>query len=464
MNDSAPTQRALTPFTLLSPEDREWWIEQCYVLPDANSALYDPERSLLLIGERGSGLSTLFEVFQHVYPLVDDHPMPLTTPQPFCFAYPIYCWPGQPQALFSHDDTSHFKQWMALIAHHLIHVFKRDPALLQRPSVASFEFLVWLMRHYLGSRRADGWCQFVEQQHPAAEIKTIVAEARRGKYDNVYTDDHANDTAGQIEECVELLAQLGWNGVYAVAELSFEQWSAFSADHQATLQASIERLLSHLTPIQHQRFGFKIGVVADVMISETIKKLPRGRASVMQHTWTADALSDMSTRLLSALADKPLRIEELIAPALWHDLHNDMLHIWGKPSPLALVAIIHSCYEHAPTFTPLQPDQISAIRTKLYQQYAPLRYDPASNAALVWRGATKITLDEAQFHVFQALWRHGRTKTHAQKPELQNLAGSSANLDKIISRIREKIEPFPNARIYLQRNQSQGIWLECCQF
>ena len=464
MNDSAPTQRALTPFTLLSPEDREWWIEQCYVLPDANSALYDPERSLFLIGERGSGLSTLFEVFQHVYPLVDGHPMPPTTPQPFCFAYPIYCWPGQPQALFSHDDTSHFKQWMALIAHHLIRVFKRDSALLQRLSGASFEFLVWLMRHYLGSCRAAGWYQFVEHQHPAAEVQTIVAEARRGKYDTMYTDDHANDIAGQIEECVELLTQLGWNGAYAVAELSFEQWSAFSADDQATLQASIEQLLSHLTPIQHQRFGFKIGVVGDVMASETVKKLPRGRAMVMHHTWTADALSAMSTRLLSAVVDKPLTIEEIIAPALWPDLHNDMLHIWGSPSPLALVAIIHSCYDHAPTFTLLQPHQVSAIRTKLYQQYAPLRYDPTSNAALVWRGATKITLDEAHIRVFQVLWRHGRTKTYARKEALESLAGSSTNLDKIISRIRNKIEPFPNARIYLQRNQAEGIWLECCQF
>lgn len=192
-------KNAVIPFTFLSLEERQLWIDQCYVLPQSNSALYDSERSVLLIGERGSGLSTIFDVFRHEYALIDDNPAPPLTQRPFCFAYPIHLWPGQPQALFIDDGTSHFKQWMALIAQHLISVFKRDPRLLQRIPLSSFDFVVWLMRHYLGPRRAEMWYRFVEQQHSSAKVGQIVDEARLGKHDHVYTDSN-NDITGQIED------------------------------------------------------------------------------------------------------------------------------------------------------------------------------------------------------------------------------------------------------------------------
>jgi hypothetical protein len=104
------------------------------------------------------------------------------------------------------------------------------------------------------------------------------------------------------------------------------------------------------------------------------------------------------------------------------------------------------------------------VRAALYRHYAPLRYYPQVSSSQIWRGASRIALDEAQVAVFQALWRHGRTRSYASKEELVALAGSPTNLDKIISRIRKKLEPVPGTEIYLHRTQSLGTRLEHCLF
>jgi hypothetical protein len=71
-----------------------------------------------------------------------------------------------------------------------------------------------------------------------------------------------------------------------------------------------------------------------------------------------------------------------------------------------------------------------------------------------------IMLEEAPFGCFKILWNErGRTVSVTR---LREHTGSQANLDKNISRLRERLEPFFKERhyLYLQRDMGRGIWIE----
>jgi hypothetical protein len=449
--------RALAGFSRLAPDDQAWWIEHCYMLPSYNNALYDPERSVLVIGEHGSGLSTSFDILRYHYPLINDDPTPPATPQPLLFAYPPQCWPGQPQALFSADQDSHFKQFMAHLAEQIASIFKYRPALLGRLSLIGHEFMAWMARHYLGPRRGELWCRFVEQHDSGLAVADVLARARRGDLDSLYQDDLPNDMRGQIEECLDIVRALGWNGIFAVAELGHAAWLATPPAQQEALRQSLLRLLESLTLLQNREFGFKVGIVADLLSLKDAEQIPRSRTEVIAHSWTNAELEVLARRLWTADHGAP---GPPLTPADWRALEPDITSIWGKPCPAASVGVIGACA--ALRATSPAPPALDDVRAELYRQHAPLRYYPQISGSQVWRGAERITLEEAQIVVFQALWRHCRTKSYASKEELLGLAGSATNLDKIISRIRKHLEPIPGAEIYLHRTQTLGTRLEHC--
>ncbi len=127
-------------------------------------------------------------------------------------------------------------------------------------------------------------------------------------------------------------------------------------------------------------------------------------------------------------------------------------------------AVAHWLRTTPPLASTLTPEQLLSLRKVLYIAGARLRYT-IEQPQIIWRGRTMITLDDTHIQVFQALWKHSQNKSIAQTEELVRFTGSNANLDKIISRIRSRLEPFAHLRtyIYLERNQGIGIRLNYCE-
>jgi DNA-binding response OmpR family regulator len=85
----------------------------------------------------------------------------------------------------------------------------------------------------------------------------------------------------------------------------------------------------------------------------------------------------------------------------------------------------------------------------------PLRLVPEQMA--VWRGPQLLTLDRQPFELLRKLFDlQGQPAPEA----LLQIAGTQANLNTLIGRIRKIIEPIAKTNIYIQNKRDLGYWLE----
>jgi hypothetical protein len=441
------------PLPRLSPDERHQWVAQCYVRAGWDRVLQDPHRSAVLIAMPGSGLTTSLTLLE----LLRDQHRLLT------FKYSPDQWPGQRGALITGDDQDHFPQFMAHIAEICTDTLKRDPEKLARISLSGHEFLIWMVRYYLGQRRSNLWLRQLEQHHQDTEMQKLIDKARTGEFDTLYTSANVSDIHGQIEECLDLVQSLGWNGIYAIVDINAHDWLTRAQNERASLIDGVKRLLETLTPLQRAGFGFKMGIPPMLLSKEECQLLSRDRVDVISYTWTPDALWEVADRQFTAATGQQHTLRNSFTAGQWQLPEADMRSIWGQPCPAGMSAITKHIVQRQPA-GPLSDQDLQALRKNLYASHATLYYDAHSSRATVWRGMTRLTLEEAQIRVFDLLWRsHGK---YIQNEELLDVAGSKVNLDKIISRIRQVIEPLGEFReyIYLQRTAAIGVWLEHCTF
>lgn len=433
------------PLTSLTDEQEIQWLEKCYLRSQCDLLFQDRARSAIVITDPGSGLSTSMFLAARAGFLT--------------FSYTPDQWPGQPYALIKTPDLDHFSQFMAQIAQLCTDKIRSDPKYLAECPAQTYEFLYWLVLHYLGRRRADLWLRYL-QQHVTSETQTFITQAQQGIFDTLYGNESVNDIYGQIDECLGLAECLGWNGIYALIEINIYDWIQRSVEDRAMLRDGLERLLRSLTLIQRPGFGFKLGVPMQMLSVDKAEELARGRATVITYTWTPNELDMLTQRMLQTAAGDQDELQFLTRPSFWKTIEPDIYSIWGQKCPAAISAVLRFVLEinERDGWTSSQ-ENVLGLRQRLYQSHALLRRD-AVDPSVVWRGATPLPLDDAQQRIFAELWRHGG---HAvQNSALLPLAGSRPNLDKIISRIRQAIEPLAQSRtyLYLMRSNSQGMWLE----
>lgn len=428
--------------TSLSPAQQAAWLERCYVRSQGDLLLSDQERSVVVIAPSGSGQSTSLTLLEQATYLT--------------FKYTPEQWPGQPYALIK--SPHHFDQFMAHVAQKSTDKLRAQPELLARCPRLTHEFLYWLVRRYLGNRRADVWLDHLQEHYPVDATLAMIERAKEKRFEDLYDGDSVNDIYGQIDEAKSLAHTLDWSGIYAIIDISMRDWFERAGEQRKALDRGLEQLFQSLTLIQRPQFGFKLAISDRLLTAEKAEELLRGRATVITVTWTGPELRLMAERLLAAATDNTLKLDHVTPLELWQALEPDIRSIWGQPCPAAIKAIIeHVLKLYEPGGWSTTADDLRRLREELYRCNARLRRDPTVPGKL-WRAATDVQLDEAQQRVFDELWRsRGRPlSTIALLP----LAGSNANLDKIVSRIRQAIEPLANSRIYLNRSTSQGVWLQ----
>ena len=90
-----------------------------------------------------------------------------------------------------------------------------------------------------------------------------------------------------------------------------------------------------------------------------------------------------------------------------------------------------------------------------YQRHVPLRLVPEQMG--VWRGPQLLTLDRQPFELLRKLFDlQGQPAPEA----LLQIAGTQANLNTLIGRVRKIIEPIAKTNIYIQNKRDLGYWLE----
>jgi hypothetical protein len=440
----------LQPFDMMTPDQQQRWFEKCYMRSSVDDLLADPQRSTVVVTTPGCGISTSLAL--------------LMSQGLLTFPYGLDQWPGEQHAFTYAPD--HFSQMMAHVAHVFIERFKASPGQLTQCSPLTHEFLAWMVRRYLGARQGQLWLRFLEQQ-TNEQLQQAIERVRASTGQELYTNDTVGDIYSQIDECLDLARTLGWEGIYAVVDIPIMNWIERTPDKRLDLLDKAKRLLTSLTPLQRPGFGFKIGVSANLLSVQDAQVLLRNRATITTFAWKEHELRAIMQRCLSLSAYQSISLDTLLPHNWWDLTQEDMRSIWGVPGPSGILALLQEALEQYNVAPQVVADaRWFTIRQNLYRHYAPLRCNPDDEERVVWRGTIAIPLDEQQWRLFTTVWKHHGS--FVSNEALLDIAGSRANLDQIVSRVRQAIEPMMKSRtyLYLFRTTSNGTWLDrqMCRF
>jgi len=278
---------------------------------------------------------------------------------------------------------------------------------------------------------------------------------RSGLCDNLYNDD-SNGIANQIDEAQDLAALLGWRGIFARVDVGWLEWARRTIEQRRALFDGITSLLGALTPVR-PGFGYKLGISSALDLSpDKVHRLVRGRAVVDTWTWNDAQLRELVVRYVLAAGGPDPRA--WLADPLWELLRRDLVAIWGLPGPAAAVTLAHELLQRDEQPA---PGPLLELRKQLYARTALLLLDPDPVRRTIWRGRVPIILDETPYRFFERLWRSRGSPVANES--LQEIAGSQANLDQYISRLRKKLEPFLKQNsytMYIKRQPGLGTQLE----
>lgn len=427
---------------LLPPEQLQRWLDVCYVPSNIDALFADADRSVVALTSAGCGLTTSLALLPS-YGFLS-------------FSYNPEDWPGQPNAFTTHGD--HFSQWMARIATSFTDQLRLNEAILLELPQSQHEFLIWMQRHYLGARQGRNWLEYVRTRlHPDTwnQLNEVVIQP---EFETLY-GAAVGDLYGQIDECLIIAERLGWRGIYASIDISWSYWFDQNAEARRKFVEDVKRLLTTLTPLQRPRFGIKMGLPRQMVSPQEVKAWVRGRVTVRAYEWSASELQHITAKLLALPVEQASDEHTYHSELLWQHFAPDIISIWGAPVPSASVVLAQLGAQLQTTS--LDKTHFMALRYQLYSQVALLRLDPDHTQHVVWRGMTRIILDETPYRFFKVLWHH--RGAFASNETLLDVATTKTNLDKIVQRLREAIEPFYKEKekrfIYIERNSASGTRL-----
>jgi hypothetical protein len=286
-----------------------------------------------------------------------------------------------------------------------------------------------------------------------------VSESQEDLYDN-----SISGLRGQIDECLGIARTLGWNGIFARIDLHWSDWIGRAPTEREKLTMTLRELLTMLTPLR-RGFGIKLGLPRHLFTTQEVRELVRDRAFLTSYNWTLDDVAELTRRLVTLATDGVVDADQFLTSAVWKVIEEDISAIWEMPGPAAATAVAHSLIQSIQIRTP-SSDIVTELRHALYRSSAFLRLDRDVTQRCVWRGMMRITLDETPFRFFELLWKH--KGDFVDNEALMDIAGSKANLDKNISRVRESIEPFykDGFYLYVHRRIGSGTWIDrsLCHF
>lgn len=432
------------PVATMPADVWQLWRARCYVESDVDLLLADPVRSIVVGTYSGCGITTSLSM--------------LPTKNLLIFSYNPDQWPGQPQA-FTKAKT-HFDQWMAHFADTVTEQLSAQPEYFAKLTLDQHQFILWLLARYVGKRQNGYWQSELQRQLPSRSWEDLV---KLNDDNPIEYGDSVADLKYQIHECIAVARGLGWDGAFASIDVSWWDWFNRTPEARAQLEAQVRELLTTLAPLEVPGFGVKLGIAGQLLPPREVDRLTRSRIKPMiypaTYRWKVEELQKICRQLVT-LAGEELGLQVETPPTeLWNWLESDITAIWGQPCPSA-ARILSLVWLDLAEQHVTRTDLLHELRAGLYRRGAPLRRDPRPGSQVIYRGRTAIHLDDMPFRVFNMLWQHRGSP--ANNDALLHLTGTKANLDKIISRLREQLEPLHGSGtiIYLQRRPNSGTWLE----
>jgi hypothetical protein len=406
----------------------EWW-QACYVPGNCDDALQAPTRSVAVCAPAGGGkttalLATQRSLAETALAAVIDAKLLVRPPE---------------------DEDRDLLNPMHLLMRAACGALQRkiaaDPAALAGLSGLQRQFLSWALHKYLRRRTLDVWLDRLHQREVSALFAT--------PDEDLYGDERDADyVTGQIDELVHLAAGLGSEAV--VMLLDVQQTPAHGG------WRLLEDMFGWLELWQNPSFMLKAVLPPAVAEQGRLHERARGRVVFRALAWSVEQHEAIIAQRLSYWSGVAVELGDVLTPANWAQVSAALDDIFGGSTPRSAVSLAEAIRDLWPArHWPLQQGEEERVRRELYRRHALLRLDKQQRG--VWRGERFIGLADQPYEALRALWEAGEGDTLAA---LRDVAGSDGNMHTLVKRLRQAIEPFPGAPLYICRESGEAYRLE----
>ena len=419
------------PANAYTPSQTAQWWQDCFLHTEAIRDFTAVSGSAILLGETGSGKSVALQALLHE-----------TTDATLHVPYPVQNWPQGSRPWL--PGRRHVSQLMAATANEIVRLLNQKPALFNNCHELLQEFLVWLVQKHLDRRTLVRLLQRVNR----ATDSNIPIPAKNDIVDIYPSDDHTADVRGQIDELAELVRALGYSKIMITIDLNEQEASLSGQDLSA---------LFRLDLLENPGLVLRAVLPRTAVLQAQIENRVGGHLRLIPVYLSEADIKALVVRYLQAATDGTVSdLEELADTAVLNRVSQEINILYQAPTFagwLHWTETILTQYLAQPAPKPLTDAKSAALT--YYQRHVPLRLAP--NQMAVWRGPQLLTLDRQPFELLRTLFE---LKGQPAPDALLQIAGSQANLNTLIGRIRRIIEPIPKTNIYIHNKRDLGYWLE----
>jgi len=416
------------PTNTQTPEQQQQWWQDCFVSTPEVTRFVQAEASAVLVGGAGSGKSTAVAA---LYDQLDEPAL--------LIPYPPHHWPGGSRPWI--PGGSHLSQILAAAATEVTRQLSERPELFTAVTKLDTrqEFLNWLVEQHLGRRALVRLYQRLRKLTPSLSFP-------EPSIDLYTTTAGEADTWNLLDELIDLIQTLGYPRTLLILDLN---------EAEADVQLDdLGKLLGWLDLFEYPEFAVRAAIPTKVAKQLNILQSENGRLPVIRLQNNEAAITQVVGRHLQVATDGVCHsLEEVAGTAVLQRAQSEIEKLYGAQT-------VAGWLQWAETLLMLSAQQVpvdnpETVAYHFYQRHIPLRLETVRSGA--WRGPKFIPLNQQPYELLKKLF----DLRGQPNPELlQEIAGSPANLNTLVSRLREEIEPLNGQYIYLHNRRDRGYWLE----
>lgn len=443
-------------FDRLRAEYETDWLPRVFVEPPGFHALQG-QRSILVIGDEGSGRTALCKQLIHLAETGEGGPLIVEWQPSFS--------PLSGAGLDTYRIS--MQQIFDQIARSLVLGIGRQPGAFQKASAWVQETAIWFAQSYLqGSKRR--LLARLEEDAASAESLAAVRRLLTDNVDAVLAPDASERLV--IAEVTDIVQRLGWSGIWLLVD-GLETWLQIEAD---ALTRTLDSLLSTLEFFEIPSFSLKL--MAPRLLEPILMQsggVQRNRLAVMHLHWSeADLRVIVEARLALASGRDNFSLHELYRedallpwlkqyggdlPRGWLELLRPLADLYFasvEQKPLDQTAWKQVQKRHLPRLRiDLRLDRVY-VGYKEIENIAPIPYQILRY--LYEHPARRCSREEIYYRVYRGLPSVPQTfqdKNWLHPAEWRSWSATT------IARLREAIEPDPGHPVYVVTERGKEIGL-----
>ncbi|MCI0399288.1 MAG: hypothetical protein L0332_29820 [Chloroflexi bacterium] len=357
-------------------------------------------------------------------------------------SYPIQNWPQGKRPWM--PGLGHVSQIMAAAATEITERLEKAPTKFTVLNPIQKEFLFWLVEKHLRRRTLVRLGYRLNQSvETPMEIPATIE-------DFYPSGTQEADVWGQLGELVELAQALGYEQTLLLIDLEQVDVIKYLDD--------IITLFSWLDLMELPGYAIRAALPEMDVIQRQIVAATSGRLNLIRLDYSEATVDHIVRHYLRVATDNECpNLDHLADSTVLKRGKEEIEQLYGTSTLsgwLNWAEALLAMYSAQPSDDKLS-DSEAAIRV-FYQRHIPLRLEPDKQG--VWRGPQFRTLHKQPFEILRKLFElKGQPNPDAL---LEVAGGSGQNLNTLVNRLREELEPVKGTNIYLHNRRDQGYWLE----